>query len=325
MSRSLVVSAALIACVSLAAAEDGAAQILSKRPITIVIPYTPGASSDTFQRLVAKKVTDDTGQLIIVESRPGGGGTVGAMTVKQAAPDGYTLFQANNGSHAANVTLYSSLPYDPVKDFQPITLMWSFPQLLIVPHDSPAKTPAELVALARTKAGGLSFGSQGNGSTGHILGEMFKVGSGATMVHVPYRGAGPAALDVSTGRIEFLFVSYASVLPFLQAGKVRALAVASATRLKAMPDVPTMAELGYPGFDIGAWFGLVGPAGMPERVVGKLHAAFAQAIRDPQLVRQFEDQGAEAVTDTPSEFAAYIAAEIERMGKLVKTLGIKSD
>ncbi len=324
MWRTLVVSAALFAAV-VVAAHQGTAQILSKRPMTIVIPYTPGASSDTFQRFVAKKVTDDTGQLIVVESRPGGSGTVGAMVVKQAPPDGYTLFQANSGTHAANVTLYSSLPYDPIKDFTAITLMWSFPQLLVVPSNSGMKTPADLIALAKTKPGGLSFGSQGNGSTGHILGEMLRSVSGTNMVHVPYRGAAAASLDVSTGRIDFLFVSYASVLPFLQSGTARPIANAGSSRLKILPVVPLMSEFGFKGFDIGAWFGLVGPAGMPEPLVTKLHAAFAQAIRSPDLAKQFEDQGAEAITDTPSEFAAFMASEVKRQGNLVKTLGIKAE
>ena len=325
MLRSLVIIAVSIAA-GLIAGENTAAQILSKRPITLVIPYTPGASSDSFQRLVAKKVTEDTGQLIIVESRPGGSGTVGALAVKQAPPDGYTLFQANSGTHAANVTLFPSLPYDPSRDFQPITLMWSFPQLLVVPVQSPAKSVSGLLDLAKSKVGGLSFGSQGNGSTGHMLGDMLKLRSGSSsMVHVPYRGAGPAALDVATGRLDFLFVSYASVLPFIQSGKVRVLAVASTKRLAIMPDVATMAELGFPGFELVAWFGLVGPAGMSEAVVGKLHAAFAHAIRDPQIAKQFEDQGAEAITNTPAEFAAFIASETERQGALVKLLGMKGD
>jgi tripartite-type tricarboxylate transporter receptor subunit TctC len=321
MSRALVIAAFAMAL----AGQDARAELLSKRPITIVIPYTPGASSDTFQRLVARKVTEETGQLIVVESRPGGGGTVGALAVKQAAPDGYTLFQANSGSHAANVTLFAPLPYDPLKDFQPITLMWSFPQLLAVPRESPAKSVLDLIAFGKSKPGGLSFGSQGNGSIGHIMGEMFKARAKADMVHVPYRGAGPAALDVATDRLDFMFISYASILPFMQSGKVRALAVGQATRLTALPDVPTMVEAGVPGFELAAWFGLVGPAGIPKAVLDKLHAAFARAVRDPQVARQFEEQGAEGVTNTPEEFAAFIAAETERQGNLVRTLGVRAD
>jgi len=323
MSRSLAAAAFLL--VSPLAGNDAAAELLSKRPITIVIPFTPGASSDTFQRLVAKKVSEDTGQLFVVESRPGGGGAVGALAVKQAVPDGYTLFQANSGTHAANVTLFANLAYDPVKDFQPITLMWSFPQLLVVPREGGPKSVRELIELADAKPGGLSFGSQGTGSTGHILGEMFKARTGKKMVHVPYRGAGPAGLDVATGRLDFFFVSYSSILPFIQAGKVRVLAVNSAQRLKVTPEVPTLAELGFPGFEIVTWFGLVGPAGIPQPVVAKLHDAFATAVRDPQIAKQFEEQGADAVSNSPEAFAAFIASETDRFGDLVRSLGIKPD
>src|SRR5215471_625710 len=194
---------AVAAAMAPIAATDVAAELLSSRPITIVIPFTPGASADTLQRIVARKVSEDTGQTLVVESRAGGGGAIGASVVKQAAPDGHTLFQANAGTHAANPWLYATLPYDPVKDFRPITLMWTFPQLLAVPLDSPAKSVAELVALAASKPGGLSFASQGTGSGGHLAGEMLKKQTGANMVHVPYRGAGPAALDLATGRVDF--------------------------------------------------------------------------------------------------------------------------
>jgi tripartite-type tricarboxylate transporter receptor subunit TctC len=324
MSRASIILAAFLAANSIAVT-DAAAELLSSRPISIVIPFTPGASSDTLQRLVARKVTENTGQTIVVESRPGGGGAVGASAVKVAPPDGHTLFQANAGSHAANPALYGTLSYDPIKDFRPITLMWSFPQLLAVPLDSPAKSASELVALAATKPGGLSFASQGTGAGGHLLGEMLKARTGANMVHVPYRGAGPAALDLAAGRVDFFFVAYSSVLPFLQAGKVRLLGVSSPKRLPVLPDIPTMREVGFAGIELDAWFGLVAPAGTPDAVIGKLNAAFVQAVRDPGVVQQITDQGAEAVAATPAEFAAFIASEIERMAKIVKLVGVKGE
>jgi tripartite-type tricarboxylate transporter receptor subunit TctC len=324
MSRASIILAAFLTA-SPIASTDAVAELLSSRPISIVIPFTPGASSDTLQRLVAKKVTENTGQTIVVESRPGGGGAVGASAVKVASPDGHTLFQANAGSHAANPALYGTLSYDPIKDFRPITLMWSFPQLLAVPLDSPAKSVSELVALAATKPGGLSFASQGTGAGGHLLGEMLKARTGANMVHVPYRGAGPAALDLAAGRVDFFFVAYSSVLPFLQAGKVRLLGVSSPKRLPVLPDIPTMREVGFAGIELDAWFGLVAPAGTPDAVIGKLNAAFVQALRDPGVVQQITDQGAEAVTATPAEFAAFIASEIERMAKIVKSVGVKGE
>jgi tripartite-type tricarboxylate transporter receptor subunit TctC len=323
MRRASVVLASLLAMNAIVA-DDAAAELLSSRPITIIIPFTPGASADTLQRMVGRKVTENTGQILVVESRPGGGGAIGASAVKQAPPDGHTLFQANAGSHAANVSLYSTLPYDPVKDFRPITLMWTFPQLLTVPLGSPARSVSDLVALAKSKPAGLSFASQGSGSGGHLLGEMLKVRTGANMVHIPYRGAGPAALDLATGRVDFFFVSYSSVLSFLQAGKVRVLAVTSPKRLPVLPDTPTMREVGFAGIELDAWFGLVAPAGTPDAVIGKLNSAFVQAVRDPEIVKQVRDQGAEAVATTPAEFAAFIASETERFGKIVKAVGAKA-
>jgi tripartite-type tricarboxylate transporter receptor subunit TctC len=325
MFKPAVASAAIIALASIAG-HDAAGQLLSSRPITIIIPFTPGASSDTLQRLVAKKVTENTGQVLVIESRPGGGGAIGAVAVKQALPDGHTLFQANAGTHAANVALYPTLSYDPIKDFRPITLMWSFPQLLAVPLDSPAKSVVELIAYAKSKPGGLSFASQGTGAGGHLLGEMLKRRTGAPMVHVPYRGAGPAAVDLAAGRVDFFFVAYASVRSFLQAGKVRVLAVTSEKRLPAQPDVPTMAEAGFQGIALDAWFGLVAPAGTPDAVIGKLHGAFSQAVRDPEIVKTMIDQGAEAAaSNTPAEFAAFIASETEKLGKIVQAAGVKGD
>lgn len=324
MLRIVVSFTALIAA-NFIAPTDAAAELLSSRPITIIIPFTPGASSDTLQRLVGRKVTENTGQTLVVELRPGGGGAIAASAVKQAPPDGHTLMQANAGSHAANVALYSTLPYDPVKDFRAITLMWRFPQLLTVPIDSPAKSVAELVAYAKSKPGGLSFASQGSGSGGHLLGEMMKIRTGTSMVHVPYRGAGPAAVDLATGRVDFFFVSYSSVLSFLQSGKVRALAVTSTKRLPAMPDVPTMQEAGFGGIEFDTWFGLVAPTATPDSVIAKLNAAFVKAVRDPEVVKQIADQGAEATGNEPAEFAAFIASETERFGKIVKAVGVKAE
>jgi tripartite-type tricarboxylate transporter receptor subunit TctC len=304
---------------------QASAELLSSRPITIVIPFTPGASADTIQRIVAKKVTENTGQTIVMDSRPGGGGAIAAVAVKQALPDGHTLLQANAGTHAANAALYATLTYDPIKDFKPVTLQWSFPQLLSIPGDSPARSVADLVALAGSKPGGLSFGSQGTGAGGHLLGEMLRKRTGTNMVHVPYRGAGPAGVDLAAGRIDFFFVAYASILPFLQSGKVRALAVTSSKRLSTMPDTPTMRESGFPDIELDAWFGLAAPAGTPDAVIGKLNTAFVQALRDPAVVKQIHDQGAEPAGTTPAAFAAFIAAETERYGNLVRSVGVKGE
>src|SRR5712692_7420756 len=324
MFKPAAASAAIIALASIAS-HDAAGQLLSSRPITIIIPFTPGASSDLLQRLVAKKVTENTGQVLVIESRPGGGGAIGAVAVKQALPDGHTLFQANAGTHAANAALYPTLSYDPIKDFRPITLMWSFPQLLAVPLDSPAKSVAELIAYAKSKPGGLSFASQGTGAGGHLLGEMLKARTGTNLVHIPYRGAGPAALDLAAGRVDFFFVSYSSLLPFLQAGKVRVLAVTSPEPLPAVPEAPTMRQAGFAGLELDAWFGLVAPAGTPDAVIAKLNSAFVAAIEDPDIIRQITEQGAQPRASTPSEFTAFIASETERIGKIVREVGAKGE
>ncbi len=302
------------------------AEPLSSRPITIVVPFTPGASADNLQRLVAKKVGDTTGQIFVIESRGGGGGAIGAAAVKQALPDGNTLFQANAGTHAANVALYPSLSYDPVKDFKPITLMWSFPQVLAVPADSPAKSVADLVAMAKSRPGGLSFASQGTGASGHLLGEMLKARTGAPMVHVPYRGAGPAGVDLAAGRVDFFFVAYASIAPLLQSGKVRPIAVTAEQRMPVLPEIPTTAEAGFAGLALDAWFGLVAPAGTPDAMIGKLHAAFTQATRSPDIVKAISDQGAVALASaSPAEFAAFMTTETEKFGKVVRAVGAKGE
>jgi tripartite-type tricarboxylate transporter receptor subunit TctC len=324
MLRDVAVLAAALSMTG-AAAGGAAAELLSSRPITIIIPFTPGASSDTLQRIVDKKVSENTGQTLVVESRPGGSGVIAATVVKQAAPDGHTLLQANAATHASNTSFYATLPYDPIKDFRPIALMWSFPQLLAVPPDSPAKSVSDLVALAKSKPGGLSFASQGTGSGGHLLGEMFKLRTAANMVHVPYRGAAPAGVDLAAGRVDFFFVSYSSLLPFLQGGKVRVIAVTSPKRLPALPDIPTMTEAGFAGLGLDAWFGLVAPAGTPDGVIAKLNAAFVAAVQDPQVMRQMADQGAEVHATTPEQFAAFIASETERLGKLVRAVGAKAE
>ncbi len=308
------------------AGQHVAAELLSSRPITIVVPFTPGASADNLQRLVAKRVSENTGQVFVMESRGGGGGSIAAAAVKQALPDGHTLLQANAGTHAANVALYPSLAYDPVKDFKPITLMWSFPQVLAVPHDSPAKSLPELVALAKTKPGGLSFASQGTGASGHLLGEMLKARTGAPMVHVPYRGAGPAGVDLAAGRVDFFFVAYASIVSLMQAGKVRAIAVTAEQRMPVLPETPTTKEAGFDGLALDAWFGLVAPAGTPDAAIGKLYAAFTQATRSPEIIKAISDQGATALSSaSPAEFAQFMTAETEKFGKVVRSVGAKAE
>jgi tripartite-type tricarboxylate transporter receptor subunit TctC len=298
------------------------AQVLDGRPIVVVVPFSPGASADSLMRMVTKNISDKSGQTFVIENRPGAGGAVGAAMVKQARPDGLTLLQANAGTHALISALQTNPAYDPVKDFSPITLLWSFPHLLVVPSGSPAKSVDDLIAYARKKPGGLTFGSPGSGSGGHILGEMLKVQTQTPLVHVPFKGAAPAVLDLVAGRIDFLFASYASVVSFVESGQLRVLGLAGREPLKVLPNVPTMAKAGYPEVDMDYWFALVGPAGTPPQTIDKLHAAFAAALTDPDIVKQMANLGVEALTNTPAELAIQIRVDSERLTKAAQAAGI---
>jgi tripartite-type tricarboxylate transporter receptor subunit TctC len=315
-----------VSCVSAAAmlafGHAASAQVLPGAPITVVVPFPAGASADTLMRMVTKHITDKTGQVFVVDNRAGAGGAVGATSVKQAAPNGHTLLQINAGSHAILTGLQSDLGYDPVKDFAPITLLWTFPHMLVVPADSPAKSVKELVEYSKTKTGGLSFASPGIGSGGHILGEMLK-NTGARLVHVPYRGMAPILPDLVAGRTDMLFGSYASVAPFVESGKLRPLGLAGRERLQVRPDVPTMAQTGYPEVDLDFWFGLAAPAGTPSPVINKIHKAFSETLTNPEIVKQMADLGVQAMTDTPAEFSALIVSDGERMRKVVQAAGIQ--
>lgn len=325
MSRRVVGFAAVAAAVLLCAGSAADAQSFPSKPITIVVLYVPGAMADTTMRLIAQQVSESVGQPVRIENRGGGGGVIGSMAVKSAAADGYTLLQANISSHAANASLFSKLPYDPIKDFQPITVLWSYPSFLIVPGGSPARSVSDLAALARSKAGGLSFVSQGIGTGGHLLGAMFSSRVGLPMVHVPYKGAAPATVDLIAGRADFFFTSYASVGPYVKEGKLRALAIASPSRLKRYPDIPTMAESGFPEVEYDTWFGLVAPAGTPDPVVKILNDEFTKAVRSPELVKRLAEEGLEVTTTTPAEFTDLIVRDIAKLRKIIKESGAKAE
>ena len=299
------------------------AQNFPAKPVTVIVPFPPGASADTTMRMVGQKFTESTGQPVVIVTQPAGAGTAAAMATKQATPDGYTLMLINIGSHAIN-PLLTSLPYDPVKDFQPITLLWNFPSVLGIPASLPARSISELVAIAKSRPGGLNFASQGVGSGGHVMGEMFKARTGAPMVHVPYKGAAPAVVDLVAGRADLLFASYASLSAQVKEGRLRMLAVASPVRIKALPDLSTLTELGVAGVDLDAWFGLGAPAGIPAAVVRRLNEEFVKAARAPDLVRQAGEQGIEISTGTPAEFSSLIAADTARLAKLVKEANISA-
>lgn len=317
----------ILSSVALVLLLAGSAQAQSdypSRPITLLVPFPPGGSADTVIRPVALKVADALKQPIVIDNRSGGGGNVAAVATKQAAPDGYTLFLTNMGVMAINPILDPGLRFDPLTDFQPITPIISFPHVLIVPADSPARTVADLAALAKTKPGGLSFASQGVGSGGQIVGEMFKARVGAPMVHVPYRGAGPAVTDVMGGRVDFLFTSFISAGEQAASGKVRMIAIAGKKRISAMPDVPTMAEAGFAGIELDMWHGMVAPAGTPAPIVAKLNAEFGKASRTPDMERMLAPQATDVLITSPADFARMIADDSTRLSKIIRDAGIKA-
>lgn len=303
----------------------GQAQPFPVKAVTIVVPFPPGGSSDTAMRLIGRKVAESVGQPVVIENKPGAGGVVGAVAVKNAAPDGYTLYMGHVGTHAVNVTLYPKLEYDPVRDFRPITPFMSFPSVLVVPAASPAKNVAELVAYAKAKPGGLSFASQGHGTAGHLLGEMLKSETGAPLVHIPMKGAAPAVAEVVAGRADLLFSSYISAGPFIRDGRLRMLAIASKTRSKVLPDVPTLLELGIAGVEFEQWFGVFAPAATPDPVIQRLNEEIVKAATSPEVTQMLNSQAAEVLTSSAEEFKKMIAADTARLAKTVRALGAKVD
>ena len=303
-----------------AAAQDA----FPSRAITILVPFPPGGTSDVITRLLAQKVGDSLKTNIVIDNRSGGGGVVAALATKQATPDGYTLFLPNNGLFAITPAISSTdLRFDAIKDFAPITPLVKFPSVLVVPENLPARTVKELVELARSRPNGLSFASQGVGSGGQILGEMLRLKTGVKLVHVPYRGAGPAMNDIVAGSVDLIFTSYVSAAGQIAAGKARVIAVTTPKRSPTIPDVPTMAEQGFPEIDLDIWHGLVAPAGTPAAIVNKLNAEFVKAAQSADIVQKMAAQVTDIYTLSPDEFARLIASDIDRLGKVIRDAGIK--
>jgi tripartite-type tricarboxylate transporter receptor subunit TctC len=316
--------AATIGLVLAAVAMPARADDYPSRPITLIVPFPPGGSSDIVMRLVASKVAESIKQPIVIENRSGAAGNVAAMAIKNAAPDGYLLMMGHTGTHAMNSALYKDLKFDPVKDFQPITALISFNNILVVPAASPAKSVAELVALAKTRPEGLSYGSQGVGTGGHLLGELFAKHAGIKLVHVPYRGIAPAVTDTVAGRMDLLFASYVSIGPHAETGALRMLAIASTERHSRIPDVPTMPEAGFPDVQMQQWFGLFGPAGLPAPIVAKLNAEFVKALRSDEVKDKMLPQVVFVIPGTPEELGAIVARDLLRLGQVVRESGAKA-
>jgi tripartite-type tricarboxylate transporter receptor subunit TctC len=305
------------------------AQPFPSKPIRWIVPFPPGGPTDSFSRPVAQKLSELVGQPVIVENIPGAGASIGMDRLAKAKPDGYTIGLATTGTHAINPHVYGErLTHDTLKDFTPLTLGVRYVNALIVNPNVPAKTVAELVAYAKANPGKVSFGSAGNGSSNHLSGEVLKLVTGAPMSHVPYKGSAPALTDVVAGNLTFMFDILVTVLPQVHSGRVRALAVTSATRSPYAPDISTMAESGVSGFsEAGAdlWFGIVGPAGMPKPIVAFLNEKLVAALRSPEVRERISAQAFDVWTSTPEEFARVIRTDYEKWGKIVKASGAKVD
>jgi tripartite-type tricarboxylate transporter receptor subunit TctC len=303
--------AGALACPAAAPAAEPRA--FPTQPIRLIVPFAPGGGMESAVRMVVQKINESGWPQLIVDNRPGGTGTIAALATKQAAPDGYVLMLVALSTHAINPVLMPDLKYDPLKDFTPITLLFSYPSVVAVPAASPAKTLDDLVQMARTKPGGLSYASPGRGTVAHILALMLESATGTSMVHVPARGGGPALLDVLAGRVDFIALNPSAIVPNVQSGQLRLLAVTSKTRLSGLPDVPTMAELGYPQVFLDGWFGIAGPAGMADELAETINGKFAEALRAPDLDRRLKEQGWIVDSIAPREFRNLIERDIARL------------
>jgi tripartite-type tricarboxylate transporter receptor subunit TctC len=301
------------------------AETYPSKPIRFVVPYPAGGPLDTVARLLGQKVSESVKQPVIVDNKPGAGGNIGADAVAKSAPDGYTILLGAVATHAINPTLYKSIPYDAARDFIPVTQVASTPNVLVVNPSVPAANVREFIAYAKANPGKLNFGSGSTGSAGHLAGELFKAMAGVDMTHVPYKGAAPAMNDLIGGQIQLMFDNLASALGQVRAGRVRALAVTTATRTPLAPELPTIAESGLPGFDINTWFGIFVPANTPREVVDRLHGEFTRALALPDVKERMLTLGAEPVGSTPEEFAAYIRAEGAKYARVIKASGAKAD
>ena len=301
------------------------AQDYPNKPILLVVPFAPGGSSDFLSRLIGAKLTEAWKQQVVVESRPGGAGNIAMDAVQRAKPDGYTLILGHVGTLAVNPAMFAKLPYDPIKGFVPVSMIATVPSLLVVNPSVPAKDFKEFLALAKAKPGTLYYGSAGNGSSGHLAMEYLKQAAHIDLAHVPYKGTGPMVTDLLGGQTQATFTGATPLIPHIKQGKLRPIAVGSAKRIPALPDVPTVAEAGIPGFETSQWYGILAPAGTPDAIVRKLSAEINRILKSPEVVERMTADGSVPQGSTPEEFAKFIAAEQKRWGQVVKAANIKPD
>jgi tripartite-type tricarboxylate transporter receptor subunit TctC len=318
------VSRAALLLTALLAAGDCAAQDYPSRPVRMVVPFSPGGSTDVLARIVGQKLTERSGQPVIIENRAGAGGNIGAEQVARSAPDGYTLL-LGGVPHAISASLYSKLPYDMARDLAAIAEVASFPSAIVLHPSLPANSVKELIALARARPGRLSFGSAGNGSPNHLSLELFQTMAGVRMVHVPYKGSGQLVGDLLAGQVQLASMGLPVAVPHVQSGKLRAIAVTGAARSSLLPEVPTVSEAALPGFEVTSWYGVFGPAGLPADIVAKLNSEIGSAVTAAEVKERLAALGAEPSVKSPDQFGRYVRQEITKWAKVVKDSGAKAE
>lgn len=295
------------------------------KPISIVVPFSAGGTTDILARLVGQYLSTELGQPVVIENKAGAGGNIGGQYAAKAAADGYTLFMGTVGTQSINASLYKKMPFDPIKDFAPLTRVANVPNLLVANPQQPFKTVPEMIAYAKANPGKINFGSPGNGASPHLSGELFNAMAKVELTHIPYKGSAPAVTDLLGNQIAIMFDNMPSVIPHVRSGKLRAIAITTAKRSPELPDVPTIAEAGVPGYEAMSWFGLLAPAATPAPVLAKLSGALAKVLANPEVKKKIVDQGGEPVNETPAQFAAFIQSESVKWGKVVKSSGASLD
>jgi tripartite-type tricarboxylate transporter receptor subunit TctC len=311
--------------VQLCMSASAVAQQYPVKPIRLVLPYPPGGGSDTIGRPLAQKMSEGLGQQVVVENRGGAGGNIGMEAVARSAPDGYTIVLALTAQLAVNPALFSKVPYDPLKDYAPITLLGSGGYILVVHPSLPVKTVKELIALAKTRPGQIAYSSSGNGSGGHLAAELLDSMAGIKMLHVPYKGGGPALMDLIAGQVQVLFSTQLASWPHVQSGRIRALASSIAKRPASLPDLPTVAEAGVPGFDAGVWYGVLAPAGTPRDIVMRLNSEVVRVLNQPDYRNLLVNNTIEPIGSPPEELSRYIRSELVKWAKVVKDAHVRVD
>ena len=315
--KTLAAAALLATGMGAAVAQDG----YPNKPLTMVVPFSAGGTTDILARIVGQALGQELGQTIIIENKPGAGGNIGAQQAARAKADGYTLFMGTVGTHAINQALYKKLPYDPIKDFTPLSRVANVPNLLVAHPSRPYKTVKEMIEYGKKHPNEITYGSPGSGASPHVSGALFQSMTGVELTHVPYKGSAPAISDLLGNQIAVMFDNMPSAIQHVRSGKLRPIAVTTAKRSPELPDVPTIAEAGVPGYEATSWFGLWSVAGTPQPVLDKLHASLTKVLKDPAVSKKIADQGGEVVIETPAQFDAFIKSEAAKWGKVVKESG----